>query len=86
MLRLLRAAGSTERPAVHDGELAGQAFAWFTTTPAFGSWAGNVTARFLATNYLKNYSSNGINPPTDTVGVNFGSSGPTAIQPPPLVS
>jgi len=34
------------------------------------SWGGNVALRFLATNYLKNYSSNGINTPTDTAGQN----------------
>lgn len=34
-------------------------------------WSGNLTVRLLATHYLKNYSSNGINIPTDSVGENF---------------
>jgi hypothetical protein len=34
--------GSSEHPEVHDGELAGQAFEWFTPVGAFGNWAGNV--------------------------------------------
>ncbi len=35
-------------------------------------WSGDLTLRFLATRYLRNYSSNGFNPPTDTVGQNAG--------------
>ena len=34
------------------------------------SWAGDLSVRLLATRYLKDYSNNGINPPTDTVGEN----------------
>ena len=41
------------------------------------SWDGNVTLRFLATNYIKNYSSNGINPATDTAGQNTGNGPPS---------
>lgn len=33
-------------------------------------WSGNLTLRFLGTKYLRNYSNNGINPPTETVGQN----------------
>jgi iron complex outermembrane receptor protein len=33
-------------------------------------WNGNITARFLATNFLKFRSSNGINTPLETAGVN----------------
>ena len=40
------------------------------------AWDGNLTVRFLATNYLKNYSSNGINTPTDTAGQNTNSGPP----------
>jgi outer membrane receptor protein involved in Fe transport len=32
---------------------------------------GNLTLRFLATRYIKNYFNNGINAPTDTVGTNY---------------
>jgi len=38
-------------------------------------WGGDVNIRALATHYLKNYSANGINIPTDTAGSN-ASSGP----------
>jgi iron complex outermembrane recepter protein len=31
---------------------------------------GDLSVRLLATHYLENYSNNGINPPTDTVGTN----------------
>lgn len=31
---------------------------------------GNLSLRFLATRFIKNYSNNGINAPTDTVGTN----------------
>jgi iron complex outermembrane receptor protein len=40
------------------------------------SWSGDIGIRFLATHYLKNYSSNGINVPTDTAGQNAQFSGP----------
>jgi len=40
------------------------------------AWSGNLTFRLLATNFLKNYSSNGINTPTDTAGQNTGSGPP----------
>ncbi|MBX7200961.1 MAG: TonB-dependent receptor [Rhodospirillaceae bacterium] len=33
-------------------------------------WSGEVALRFLATHYLKNYSSNGVNVPTDSAGQN----------------
>ena len=33
-------------------------------------WGGDVAIRVLATHFLKNYSSNGINTPTDTAGQN----------------
>ena len=39
-------------------------------------WSGNVTLRFLATRFIKNYSSNGINLPTDTAGQNTGGGPP----------
>ena len=39
------------------------------------SWPGDVALRFLATHYTKNYTSNGINTPTDTAGQNT-SNGP----------
>lgn len=42
----------------------------------FSSWNGSLTLRVLATNFLKNYSSNGINTPTDTAGQNTGSGPP----------
>ncbi len=35
-------------------------------------WSGNLTLRFLATNFLKNYSSNGITIPFEGAGVNNG--------------
>lgn len=38
--------------------------------------AGDFGLRALATHYLKNYSSNGINPPTDTAGQNTGDGPP----------
>jgi outer membrane receptor protein involved in Fe transport len=35
-----------------------------------GNWRGDLTVRMLATHYLKDYSNNGINLPTDSVGEN----------------
>ncbi len=40
------------------------------------SWSGNLTFRVLATNFLENYSSNGINTPTDTAGQNTNNGPP----------
>ncbi len=42
-------------------------------------WNGDLTLRFLGTRYLRNYSSNGFNPPTNTVGQNAGS-GPAKFR------
>ncbi len=41
-----------------------------------GTGEGNLTVRFLATHYIKNYSSNGINAPTNTAGENAGGGPP----------
>jgi outer membrane receptor protein involved in Fe transport len=41
------------------------------------SWAGNLSFRFLGTHYVENYSSNGINLPTDTAGQNTGNGPPS---------
>ncbi|MEJ0035359.1 MAG: TonB-dependent receptor [Gammaproteobacteria bacterium] len=40
------------------------------------AWGGDLTFRALGTHYIKNYSSNGINKPTDTAGQNTGSGPP----------
>jgi outer membrane receptor protein involved in Fe transport len=40
------------------------------------SWSGDVVVRGLATRFLENYTSNGVNIPTDTVGQNAGSGPP----------
>jgi iron complex outermembrane receptor protein len=40
-----------------------------------GSIGGNLTVRVLATRFLKNYTNNGINQPTDTVGTNSANQG-----------
>jgi iron complex outermembrane recepter protein len=40
-------------------------------------WAGDLSFRFLGTHYIKNYSSNGINTPTDTAGQNTGNGPPS---------
>ena len=39
-------------------------------------WSGDLTLRFLTTRYLKNFTSNGVNIPTDTVGENSGNGPP----------
>ena len=43
----------------------------------FSSWNGDFAVRALATHYLENYSSNGINKPTDTAGQNTGNGPPS---------
>ena len=40
-------------------------------------WDGNLALRWLGTHYIKNYSSNGINTPTDTAGQNTGGGPPS---------
>ena len=40
------------------------------------AWGGDLTLRFLATHFLKNYQNTGISPPTDRVGQNGAGSGP----------
>ena len=43
---------------------------------SLASWlSGDMTARLLATHFLKNYTNNGINQPTDTVGTNNANGG-----------
>ena len=44
---------------------------WFGTIP------GDLTLNVLMTNYIRNYTASGVNPPTDTAGVNAGSGLPT---------
>jgi outer membrane receptor protein involved in Fe transport len=39
-------------------------------------WGGDLAIRALATHYLKNYSANGVNIPTDTVGQNIANGPP----------
>ena len=41
------------------------------------NWGGNLTLRFLATHFLKNYTNTGLVPPTDTVGTVGASSLPS---------
>jgi len=46
------------------------------------SWPGSFNVRALATNYLKNYSNNGLGTITDTVGQNQNVSSNTSFGPP----
>ena len=39
-------------------------------------WSGDLTLRFLATHFLKNYTNSGLVPPTDSVGDNSGGGPP----------
>ena len=41
------------------------------------TWDGDLTLRFLATHFIKDYSDNGINTPTDTAGENTSSGPPS---------
>lgn len=48
----------------------------FSASDLVASWSGDLVIRALATRFLENYTSNGVNVPTDTVGQNAGSGPP----------
>ncbi len=43
----------------------------------YETWGGDVSFRFLATHFIKNYQDNGIDPPEDHAGENFGNGPPS---------
>lgn len=57
----------------------------FGVDKLFSSLAGDMRLTVMATNYLKNYQDNGVNPPVDSVGSNSGLGGLGASGPPDWV-